>query len=154
LRVLARHRKSLIGDASRFISKMNKVLVLMNIQLHVVLRDITGQSGLNVVVAILQGERDAKKLVELVSLRVKAKRENIVKALKGDFRKEYLFELGQCYQLYMVYWQKIEETDKQIEGLLKLQIAGTPANDAYKAPKTSSIKKTARISIPGTTPTK
>ena len=56
----------------------------------------TGQSGLNVITAILQGERDAKKLTELVSFRVKAKREDIEKALTVDFRKEYLFELKQC----------------------------------------------------------
>jgi len=141
LRVLTRHRKSLLEDASRFISKMNKVLVLMNIQLHVVLRDITGQSGLKVITAILNGERDAKKLTELVSFRVKAKREDIEKALTGDFRKEYLFELNHCYQLYSVYWQKIEETDKQIEDLLKLHIADTPANNDYKAPKNKQYQK-------------
>jgi transposase len=141
LRVLTRHRKSLIEDASRFIAKMNKILVLMNIQLHVVLRDITGQSGLKVIEAILKGERDAKKLTALVSVRVKATRENIEKALTGDFRKEYLFELSQCYQLYMVYWQKIEETDIQIEELLKLSVGQTPVNNKYKSPKNKQYQK-------------
>jgi transposase len=141
LRVLTRHRKSLIEDASRFISKMNKILVLMNIQLHVVLRDITGQSGLKVIEAILKGERDAKKLAELVSFRVKATRENIEKALTGDFRKEYLFELSQCYQLYTVYWQKIEETDVQIEDLLKICVAHNPVTNKYKSPKNKQYQK-------------
>ena len=141
LRLLTRHRKSLIEDASRFIAKMNKILVLMNIQLHVVLRDITGQSGLKVIEAILKGERDAKKLTALVSVRVKATRENIEKALTGDFRKEYLFELSQCYQLYMVYWQKIEETDIQIEELLKLSVGQTPVNNKYKSPKNKQYQK-------------
>ncbi len=141
LRMLTRHRKSLIEDASRFISKMNKILVLMNIQLHVVLRDITGQSGLKVIEAILQGERDAKKLMELVSLKVKAKRLDIEKALTGDFRKEYLFELNHCYQLYKDYWQKIEETDVQIEALLKISVADKPINDNYKSPKNKQYQK-------------
>jgi transposase len=141
LRVLTRHRKSLIEDASRFISKMNKILVLMNIQLHVVLRDITGQSGLKVIEAILKGERDAKKLTALVSVRVKATRENIEKALTGDFRKEYLFELSQCFQLYTVYWQKIEETDVQIEDLLKLSVGHTPEKNKYKSPKNKQYQK-------------
>ena len=141
LRVLTRHRKSLIEDASRFISKMNKILVLMNIQLHVVLRDITGQSGLKVIEAILQGERDSKKLTELVSLRVKAKRLDIEKALTGDFRKEYLFELNHCYQLYQDYWQKIEETDAQIEVLLKISVADKPVNNNYKSPKNKQYQK-------------
>jgi transposase len=141
IRVLTRHRKSMIEDASRFISKMNKVLVLMNIQLHAVLRDITGESGLRVIEAILRGERDAKKLLELVSLRVKAKREDIEKALKGDFRNEYLFELNHCYQLYKYYWQKIEETDKQIEELLKSKASDKPSPDGYKAPKNKQYQK-------------
>ena len=141
LRVLTRHRKSMIEDASRFISKMNKVLVLMNIQLHTVLRDITGESGLKVIEAILQGERDAKKLTELVSLRAKAKREDIEKALVGDFREEYLFELNHCYQLYNYYWQKITETDKQIEELLKGKVANMPDNTDYRAPKNKQYQK-------------
>jgi len=141
LRILTRHRKSLIEDASRFISKMNKILVLMNIQLHVVLRDITGQSGLKVIEAILQGERDAKKLMELVSLKVKAKRLDIEKALTGDFRKEYLFELNHCYHLYKDYWQKIEETDVQIEILLKIRVADKPINNNYKSPKNKQYQK-------------
>lgn len=141
LRVLTRHRKSMIEDASRFISKMNKVLVLMNIQLHTVLRDITGESGLKVIEAILQGERNAKKLTELVSLRAKAKREDIEKALVGDFREEYLFELNHCYQLYNYYWQKIKETDRQIEELLKEKVANMPDNTDYRAPKNKQYQK-------------
>jgi len=140
LRVLTRHRKSLIEDASRFIAKMNKVLVLMNIQLHAVLRDIAGESGLRVIEAILDGERDAKMLVGLVSLRVKASREDIEKALVGDFRSEYLFELGHCLQLYRFYWEKITETDRQIEERLKEKVPQLP-KDGYKAPKGKRYQK-------------
>jgi transposase len=141
LRVLTRHRKSLIDDASRFISKMNKILVLMNIQLHVVLRDITGQSGLKVIEAILRGEKDPKKLSELVSYKVKARREEIEKALTGSYRKEYLFELSHCYQLYMEYWQKIAETDLQIEELLKISVSNKPVNNNYQSPKNKQYQK-------------
>ena len=104
---------------TEYINKMNKTLVLMNIQLSAVLRDITGVSGLRVIQAILQGERDPKKLEQLVSTRCKADRKDIEKALVGDFRPEYLFELKDCYDLYMYYWDKIHNTDKQIEELLK-----------------------------------
>jgi len=140
LRVLTRHRKSLIEDASRYIAKMNKVLVLMNIQLHVVLRDIAGESGLRVVDAILQGERDAKVLAGLVSPRVKASREDIEKALVGDFRSEHLFELGHCLQLYRYYWEKIRETDRQIEERLQQKVPQLP-KDSYKTPKGKRYQK-------------
>jgi transposase len=118
LRVYTRHRKSLIEDASKYITKMIKVLVLMNIQLKAVLRDITGESGTRVIEAILNGERDAKNLEGLVSLQCESDRKDIEKALTGDWRPEYLFELQQCYDFYKYYWQKIKETDVEIEKLL------------------------------------
>ncbi|MCG8386609.1 MAG: IS110 family transposase [Cytophagales bacterium] len=77
LRTYTRHRKHLIESASRYFSKMNKRLVLMNIQLGAVLRDITGESGIRVIEAILAGEREAKDLAKLVSSRVKASRQAI-----------------------------------------------------------------------------
>ena len=91
----------------------------MNIQLKAVLRDISGVSGIRVIEAILAGERDPKKLEPLVSTRCHSERKDIEKALTGDFRKEYLFELRDCYDLYKYYWTKIEQIDKQIELLLK-----------------------------------
>lgn len=141
LRVLTRHRKSLIESASAYISKMNKVLVLMNIQLSVVLRDITGESGLRVINAILSGERNPKKLSELFDYRVKAKREDIEKALCGDFRREYLFELAQCYEIYKFYWQKIADTDKQIEQWLKIQVSDKPSVKDYQPAKKRQHQK-------------
>lgn len=118
LRTYTRHRKSLIEDASKYITKMNKTLVLMNIQLKVVLRDIAGESGMRVIKAILEGERDAKKLEQLVSFRCDSERKDIIKALTGYWRDEYLFELKDCYDLYHYYWGKIRNIDKEIERLL------------------------------------
>jgi transposase len=118
LRTYTRHRKSLIEDASKYISKMNKTLVLMNIQLQAVLRDISGVSGMRVISAILGGERDPKKLEQLVDFRCKADRADIEKALTGDLRDEYLFELKDCYDLYNYFWTKIRNIDKKIECLL------------------------------------
>jgi len=138
LRTYVRHRKSLVEDASRFISKMNKLLVLMNIRLSSVIRDITGESGLKVIKAILNGERDSTKLEKLVSLRCKSEREDIRKALIGDWREEYLFELQDCYDLYNFYWEKIESIDKEIERLLEMNSNQTKyevSKKDYKAHK-------------------
>lgn len=131
LRTYVRHRKSLIEDASKYITKMNKTLVLMNIQLKAVLRDISGPSGLRVIEAILKGERDAKKLESLVSDLCKSDRKDIEKALKGDFRPEYLFELRDCYDLYNYYWAKIDKIDQEIERLL---VSGTKGSDKKSIP--------------------
>jgi transposase len=120
---------------------MSKELVLMNIQLHAVLRDITGQSGLKVTNAVIAGERDPKALSNLVSYRVKASREDIEKAMVCDYRPECLFELGQCLQLYNYYWQKITETDNQINGLLKENVQEPEGLKGYKAPKNKQHQK-------------
>ena len=114
LRTYTRHRKSLVSYASRYISVMNKVLVSMNIQLSNVLRDISGKSGSRIIEAILDGERDPKILARLVSGRIKASPEEVEKALVGDWREEYLFELRHAYELYQHYWKKIAETDRVI----------------------------------------
>jgi len=146
LRTYLRHRKSMVEDASRFISKMNKLLVLMNIQLSNVLRDITGESGLKVIEAILSGEREPQKLETLISLRCKSSRPDIIKALTGDWRQEYLFELRDCYDLYNFYWKKIRILDNEIEILLRAHSAQYQHNQTaltkdYKAPKKKQHQK-------------
>ena len=118
LRQYTRHRKSLIETSSRYIAKMNKSLVLMNIQLKTVLRDLTGESGLKVIGAIVRGERDPDILEPLVGNRVKAPRQDIKDALNGDWRSEHLFELSQNYAFYQFTREKIKETDNRIEALL------------------------------------
>ncbi len=144
LRTYTRHRKSLIEDASKYITKMNKTLVLMNIQLKVVLRDIAGKSGMRVIKAILDGERDAKTLEGLVSFRCESERKDIEKALTGDWRKEYLFELRDCYDLYNYYWQKIRNIDKEIENLLEMNSKQTQhevSKNAYEPDNRKHSKK-------------
>ncbi len=119
LRQYTRHRRSLIETSSSFILKMNKSLVLMNIQLKTVLRDLTGESGLKVIGAIISGEKNPEVLEKLVGKQVKATREEIKEALNGNWRPEHLFELSQNYEFYKFTWEKIRETDKQIELLLE-----------------------------------
>ncbi len=86
IRQYARHRKSLVENASEYINKMQKAIRLMNIRLDNVFPDITGQSGQAVVQAILKGERDAQKLADLANWRIKAPREQIIKAPEGELK--------------------------------------------------------------------
>ena len=81
LRSLVRYRKTLTQDCNRFIVRMQIALELMNIKLHAVINDITGQSGLAVINAIISGERDAKSLEKLIGKNVKADRQIIIKSL-------------------------------------------------------------------------
>lgn len=119
LRTYVRHRKSLLEYASRYVSKMNKTLVLMNIQLSRVMSDITGESGLRVIEAILSGVRDPEQLERLISTRCKCDRQDMRKALQGNWRQDYLFELKECHDLYQCYQAKITSVDKEIERLME-----------------------------------
>ena len=88
LRTYYYHRLHLVQQSARYSNKMQKALRLMNIRLDVVLNDITGQSGMAVIEAILAGHREADQLVLLVSDRVKKSRQAIADALQGWWRAD------------------------------------------------------------------
>jgi hypothetical protein len=79
---------------------MQKALTQMNLQIHHVISDITGLTGLAIVDAILAGERDSAKLAGLRHRSIQADEETICKSLRGDWRAEHLFTLKQSRQAY------------------------------------------------------
>ena len=118
LRSYMRQRKNLTQSYSVEIQLMQKAFDQMNIKLHNVLSDVTGKSGQSIIKAILSGERDAQLLAELADKSVKAPKEDIIKSLQGNWREEHLFELKQAYELYLIFKEKINECDRQIEKVL------------------------------------
>jgi transposase len=113
-RTLWRQRGDLVADASSAIQRMQKVLIEMNIQLSYVLSDISGVSGMSMIGAILDGERDPWTLAALVQPGVKATAADIAKSLEGNWRKELLFVLRQEVELYRMYQEKIQACDFQL----------------------------------------
>ena len=118
LRTYYRHRMHLIEQASMYVHKMQKSLRLMNIRLDIVIRDVVGKSGLNIVEAILAGNRDPKHLSTLVDIRVKKSQQEIADSLQGSWQEELLFELRTSLDFYKVYEKALLECDKQIENKL------------------------------------
>jgi transposase len=128
LRSYMRQRQMLISAASRHIQQMQKALTQMNLKLHQVLSDLSGQTGMRIVRAILQGERDRMKLAALKDRRVKSSVGIIAKSLEGDYRAEHLFALRQAVELYDYYQQKIAECDQQIlKEMQSLETRAAPA---------------------------
>src|SRR5271170_6959048 len=125
LRTFKRHRKSLVQYAGMWIQHIQKALNEMNLHLHHVLSDISGQSGLAILDAILAGERDPAKLASLADYRVKKSQAQIEAALTGDYRPELLFVLNQALQNYRQIQQQIAQCDLGIEKQLA-QIADCP----------------------------
>jgi transposase len=115
LRTLQRHRKNLVEYAAMWIQHMQKALNEMNLHLHHVLSDISGQSGLAILDAILAGERDPRKLASLAHYRVQKSQAQIEAALTGDYRPELLFVLSQSLDNYRQIQQQIAQCDLSIE---------------------------------------
>ncbi len=115
LRVLLRHRQNLVRYAAAHVQHMQKALDQMNLQLHHVLADISGRSGLRILDSILAGERDPVVLAKLRDPRVRSSEATIAKALTGNYRDEHLFTLQQALETYRYYQRLIEACDQQIE---------------------------------------
>jgi transposase len=98
---------------------MQKALTEMNVQLHHVVTDITGATGLRIIRAILGGERNPAVLARMRDRRCHATVETIEKALAGNYRAEHLFALEQALALYDTYQQKASACDARIEAVLK-----------------------------------
>lgn len=133
IRSILRHREGLVGMASTHVQHMQKALDQMNLQLHHVISDITGLTGMAIIEAILKGERDPEVLSNLRDPRIKASEETIAAALVGDYRREHVFTLRQSLAAYRHYQQLIGACDFEIEQLLiafesKVDTAEKPLN--------------------------
>lgn len=119
LRSLLRHRDTIIQNSTRHIQHMQKALHQMNLILDTVISDITGATGLQILQAILDGERRPEVLAQYRDFRIKATEEEIAKSLEGTYRDEHLFVLRQAYTAYQFAQQQMKTCDQAIETLLK-----------------------------------
>jgi transposase len=115
LRSLLRHRAQLVEHRSPHILHMQKALTQMNIRLDQAVSDVTGQTGLAIIRAIVAGERDPHKLAALRNYRCHKDEDEIAKALTGTWREEHLFVLKQSLEMYDFYTRQIEACDAEIE---------------------------------------
>jgi transposase len=115
LRAYLRQRATLIEHRAAHIQHMQKALQQMNVQLTQVVGDISGQTGLAIIRAILAGERDPETLAALRHARCQQAGEQFVKALTGNYRAEHVFALKQAVALYDVYTEQLRECDGEIE---------------------------------------
>ena len=141
VRSLLRHRESLVQMAATHVNHMQKALDQMNLQLHHVISDITGLTGLAIVDSILGGERDPLVLARLRHERIKASEETIAKSLVGDYRPEHLFTLRQSLAAYRSYQQLIQDCDREIRRALdefKPPAMPTGETERTESPKTRS----------------
>jgi len=120
LRSYMRLREDHIRSASMHINHMQKALTLMNIRLKEVLSQIHGASGMAIIKAILKGERNKNKLLNLCHKSIlKNKKDQVLKALNGHYSPEGLFALQQAHDAYFFYQTQIAQCDAEIEKIIK-----------------------------------
>jgi len=117
LRAVSRHRAGLVESAAVHIQHMQKALTQMNLQIHHVLSDITGLSGMAIVEALVAGQRDPGQLASLCHAQVHADRPTVIKSLTGNYRPEHLFTLKQSLAAYRSYQHLLAECDQEIQRL-------------------------------------
>ncbi len=135
IRCYMRLREDHLRSSASHINHMQKSLTEMNIRLKEVLSQIHGMSGMAIIEAILQGERDSHILLSLCHESIKKnKAELILKALNGHYTQAGLFALNQAYEGYKFYQKQIQECDKKIQQAMEI-INNTMNEDSIKEPK-------------------
>src|SRR5881409_2502998 len=115
IRSLMRHRETLVQMACVHVQHMHKSLDQMNLQIHHVISDITGVTGLAIVDAIVAGLTDPKELAKLRDHRIQASEETVTKSLVGDYRREHIFTLKQSLTAYRHYQKLIADCDLEVQ---------------------------------------
>ena len=142
LRAYLRHRAPLGQGAATHIHRMQKALVQMNLQLPVVLSDITGVTGLRIVRDSLAGQTDPQALAQHRDGRCQASEADLIAALTGHYRPEHLFVLQQNLELFDMYQRQLAACDAAIEAALaRLAAQAAPPAGPLPVPRTKARPK-------------
>jgi transposase len=145
IRNIWRTRQRLVRDCGRSIQRMQKALTTMNVQLANTISDITGKSGMAILRAILDGERNPWVLARLCDERIQASEEEVAHSLQGNWREDVLFELNQVVEIYDFQQRQIAACDLELEKYMKAQATRpTLAKAVEDQPAESSPKKRGR----------
>lgn len=115
LRTYLRQRRMLIEYRAAHIQHMQKALQQMNVQLTQVLSDITGETGLQIIRALVAGQRDPVRLAQYRDPRCKHSHDEVVRALTGHYQPEHIFTLTQALAAYDFYTTQIQACDEAME---------------------------------------
>jgi transposase len=130
LRAYLRLRERHLDYAAAHIQHMQKALTFMNLQLHHVVSDVTGVTGMKIIRAIVNGQRDPKVLAQMRDVRCKASIETVRPALIGNYQPAHVFALQQGLELYDFYQTRVADCDAKIEEVLTVLAAGKTAPGA------------------------
>jgi transposase len=143
VRSLIRHRDNLVASCGREVQHMQKALQQMNVHLHHAVSDLVGATGLRVLDAILAGETNPDVLVELRDDKLckKTTKEELKKALQGDWKQEHLFVVRQALETYRHLLRQLAECEAQVEQALAAVVTAKHNEPPAPAPKNPKAKE-------------
>lgn len=144
VRTVWRLRDRLVKDAGRAVQHMQKALTTMNIQLANAISDVSGVTGMCIVRAILQGQRDPHELAKLRDARIQASEEEIARSLEGNWREDVVWELQQVVDAYDFHRRQIAECDTQLQKHLAALPSREPTGKAEPAEEAATPPRTAK----------
>jgi transposase len=107
IRAMQRQMANLVAERTRCVQWMQKSLDQMNVQVHRAVSDLTGETGMAIVRAIVAGERDPERLALQRNPRCRKSVKEIAQCLTGNWREEHLFNLASALRLYDVFNQEL-----------------------------------------------
>ena len=125
LRSYVRQRERLLEFCAAQIQHMQKALMEMNLQLHHVVTDITGETGMKIIRAIVAGQRNPEELAKYRDPRCRQSTDVLREALEGNYQDEHVFELTQALELYDFCQLRVADCDAKIESSLRTLRATT-----------------------------
>ncbi len=146
LRAFVRQRQNIIKTRQRTLLHMEKALQLMNIKLSGAVSDIGGLSGMDIIRAIIAGEKDPLKLASLRNKKCKKPEEKFIAALTGNFQKEHIFSLKQAVDHYDFTEKQLMECDQLVKEELEIlpDVTNKPIPKRDKDIKANGKLKTTR----------
>ena len=143
VRTIWRLRTRHVREGARAIQHMQKALTTMNVQLANAISDVSGETGLAIIRAIVKGERDPYQLAKLRNYRIQASEEEIVRSLEGNWREDILFELQQAVEAYDFCQKQIGDCDGRLRKYLAV-LPDRPITQPQESTPEAAVKRQER----------
>ena len=150
LRTLVRDKANLVAESGDWVRRMQKSLDQMNVRVHRAVSDIDGVTGIAILQAIANGERDARKLAKLRDPRCRKSEQEIAEQLNGHWREDHLFSLQQALKMHEAIQERIGDYDREI--LRKLSTMQAEEFRELPVPKVKNPQKAKAIKKRGEEP--
>jgi transposase len=115
LRDLTRRRVQLTQDATRERNRVQKLLEQVNVKIASVLTDVFGVSGLNMLLALLEGKATPAEIAQLARGVAKRKVPQLIEAIEGNRMSDHVrFVIRSCLRHLACLEEELEEVDAEI----------------------------------------